>query len=496
MKRILLLLLTLLTTACVPLPDAIELPPQATAASGSSEDPIVPVFSPVPEQPVTITAVPTAAAIEYAAYQNDTPASPLLKDITVKELDWANLAAGRQYKTRFCRETVDFQQFRFFAESFRTGADGTTFTIRVRFPQSWTDLQCLSMNQYLGFRFCLDGKAQHDFRLTDQSVILSEALCSARCDDFTMTYTSETITDEVVHAYHEWTIVPFFWHWKNFSGNKYNNNNNRTWIDITGDDFCEYSGTEDAYLGGEIEITELYDLSLTLPIEHIYEPAEPVKEPRFVQVSVWAEDVARNEKEGHYGPDGRLKDGSYVVYGTWQNVTVDVSQLQFHIERLYYWEHGFFCLMHIVYPESWSEEVRRNARIGIQVYADGEPFGEAIDSKGPMRSYFKSAGSNWRNTGNPNSNAPYPTETYRFYDQHRFSLADPIGSKELTFKVTLEYFTGMTNESGRTVDLTNGEPYDVDSAGSDIVAMPSETIVLAEYTIPTDQLTFAQGGSK
>ena len=28
MKRILLLLLTLLTTACVPLPDAIELPPQ------------------------------------------------------------------------------------------------------------------------------------------------------------------------------------------------------------------------------------------------------------------------------------------------------------------------------------------------------------------------------------------------------------------------------------------------------------------------------------
>lgn len=500
-KRFLCLLLSLLSFACAA-PDAIELPPQALPTISAAEETIDALPADA-QAPVSLTEAPTEAPSaapmnvtnEYASYEIETPASPLIKDVTLKELDWANLLAGKQYHTKFYNESVDFQQFRYTVEAFRSDGTGTAFTIHVQFPAAWTDLQCLSMNQYIGFRFYLDGKAQHDFRLTDQSVILSEALSSARCDDFTMTYTSEAITDEVMHGYHEWSIVPFFWHWKVFNGDKWNNKNGRTWIDVTNGDYCEYNGGEMDYTGGEIEITELKELSLKLPIEHTHEPVETPKEPKLLQVSIWREDVERNEKEGHYGSDGRLKDGSYVVYGTWQNVTVDFSELEIYVERFYYWEHGFFYLFHIVYPESWSEEVRRNVRIDIRTYADGEPFGEALDNKGHIRWYITYGGaSNWRNVGNPNNNAPYPTEIYRFADSRRFSLINPIEQKELTSKVTLEYHTTIRfDNSNQEIDLTNGEPYYIES----IHAYSQEArIPFTEFTIMTDTLTLSQGGAQ
>lgn len=505
-KRILCLLFSILTFACAK-PDAIELPPADSPAAAVKEETVAAEFPPASPQDVSEPNLPTetpterpseapaAAPVDYASYENQTPASPLYKDVTVKELEWTSLLAGKPYHTKFWNESVDFQNLTFSVEAFRSDTTGTAFTIRVRFPEAWSDLQCLSLNQYFGFRFYLDGKPKHDFRLSDQSVILSEALSKARCDDFTMTYTSESVTDDVMHGYHEWTVVPFFWHWKVFNGDKWNNKDGRTWIDVTNGDCCEYNGGEIAYSGGEIEITELVELSLTLPIEHTHEPVETPKEPKLLQVSIWREDVERNEKEGHYGKDGRLKDGSYVVYGTWQNVTVDFSELELYVERFYYWEHGFFYLFHVVYPESWSEEVRRNVRLDIRTYADGEPFGEALDSKGHIRWYITYGGaSNWRNVGNPNSNAPYPTEIYRFGDSRRFSQSNPIEQKELTSKVSLEYHTAIKfDNSDQEIDLTSGEPYYMESIH---VYSQEAKIPLTEFTVMTDSLTFSQGGSK
>lgn len=494
-KQLLYLLLLLLFLACAPMSKAVDsVPTEVSVSVLSSVSPkTTERATALPIQTETPPDSPTPTPFEYASFPCNVPGEPLLREITVKDLEWEKLTTQKQYHTKFWNETVDFQNFRFSVESLCAEKTGTVFTLRIEVPKEWTDLQTLSLNQYIGFRFYLDDKAVHDFFLSDQSVILSDALSKTRCDGFTMTYTSETVTEEVMHAGHEWTITPFFIHWKNFAGNKYNNNEGRTWIDVTNGDFCEYNGTETAYLGGEIEVTELKEFKLTLPIEHTHELPEPTHEPKLLQVSLWTEDVERNEQAGHYGSDGRLKAGSFVVYGTWQNVTVDFSELEIHVERLYYWNHGFFCLQHIVYPESWPEEVRRNVRLVVLPYVDGELFGETIDNKGHSRSYFKAAGSNWRNRGNPKNNAPYPTEAYTFFDQHRFSLVNPIKQKELTFRVTLEYCPKLQDPNGRTIDLTDGKPYYVDS---DDVVLITETIPLGEFSISTDKLTFSQGGAK
>lgn len=470
--------------------------------------------SPVPTAEVSLETAPTKAAPNvpvadapkdtrapeqtdapkplsaYAGMTNEAPTDPLERPITIKEIDWTKLSDGKQYETKFYNETIDFRNLRVTVVDFASDENGTLFSLRLDLPEDWTDLQCLSVNPCFGFRFYLDGKAQHDFRLIDQDPIMSEALAGMRCNSVIMTYRSESVTDTVIHAAHEWEIVPFCYYRIRFSGSNCNNKEGRTYIEVEQGDVCIFNGTEDAYWGGTIGVTELTELSLNLPIEHTVDLPEPTREPKMMQVTVWTEDVERNKAAGHYGPDGRLKDGSYVVYGTYRNEIVDCSELEFHIERFYYWEHGFFYLLHIVYPESWSEEVIRNARFDIEAFADGEPFGEQVRNGRVSRSYFKSAGG-WLDAGN---GKPYSTERYIVCDSKRFSPSDPIPKQELTFKVWLEYFpTIRFDNSDQEIDITNGEPYYMESihAYAHMVSVP-----LTEFSISTDTFTFSQGGAK
>ncbi len=353
MKRMILTLLLTLTVACtkpsatlsasvdtvesVPtVPNVVETP------IGSDEVQLQPVET-IASSPVPATDKPTAApkpdpteppapAIDYTTYRSVPLDAPLSYPITMREVNWEALNAGKQYDTTFRNETVDFRNFRYAIEDFRSDETGTQFTIRLELPAEWTDLQCLSMNPYFGFRFYLDDKPQNDFRLADQSVIFGEAIAKERCDSFTMTYRSNTVTDAVMHAAHEWTIVPFFLYRIFFAGSNYNDQP-ASIVDLMKGDVCRFNGTEDAYWAGKIGVTELSELSLSLPIEHIEAAPAPDPEPRMLQVSVWTEDVERNKKEGKYGSDGRLKDGTGTVYGTYHNVTVDFSRFEIHIER-------------------------------------------------------------------------------------------------------------------------------------------------------------------
>lgn len=467
-------------------PETVEvsLQPARTEAAPTAPATDVPeeTYSPEPTEPPK--ALPT-----YIGVANETSTDTLELPITIKEIDWVKLSAGKQYETKFYNETVNFQNLRMTVISFASGESGTRFTLRLDLPDEWTDLQCLSMNPCFGFRFYLDGKAQHDFRLTDQVPIMSEALAGNRCDSITMTYRSETVTDMVMHTAHEWRIVPFFYYRKMFHGSNYNDHpGGRLYLEQG--ETVRFNGTEDAYWGGTIGVTELDALSLKLPIEHTVDLPEPTREPKMMQVTVWTEDVERNKAAGHYGPDGRLKDGSYVVYGTYRNEIVDFSELEFHIERFYYWEHGFFYTLHIVYPKSWSEEVIRNARFDIEAFADGEPYGEQVKNGRVTRSYFKSAGG-WLDVGNDKS---YSTERYIVCDSKRFSPSDPIPKQELTFKVWLEYFpTIRFDNSDKEIDITNGEPYYMESIHeyAHMVSVP-----LTEFSISTDTFTFSQGGAK
>lgn len=513
MKRMILTLLLLALTAACGKPSAV--PPASVKKVESA--PAVPVITyempvgsdEVQLQPVEAAALspapasdkPTAApkpdpteppvpTIDYTTYGSVPLDAPLSYPITVREVNRDALNAGKQYDTTFRNETVDFRNFRYAIEDFRSDETGTQFTIRLELPAEWTDLQCLSMNPYFGFRFYLDGKPQNDFRLADQSVIFGTALAEMRCDSFTMTYRSDAVTDAVMHAAHEWMIVPFFLYRILFSGSIYNDKPGGI-IDLMRGDVCRFNGTEDAYWSGKIGVTELSELSLSLPIEHIDAAPAPDPEPRMLEVTVWTEDVERNKKEGNYGSDGRIKDGTGTVYGTYQNFTVDFSRLEIHIERFYYWEHGFFMVLRIDYPEEWPQEIRQNVRIRYQIYADGQPFGEPTKKEGHVRSYFKGASTAFSG-GYPEYKTPVGSETYGVYDQKNFSLENPFPVRELTFKFSLEYFPTLSDLHEKKYDLTNGEPFYVDRFMSEDV----EKVPLFEITIPTEQLVFTEGGAE
>jgi hypothetical protein len=512
MKRMIpALLLLALTVACVKQPAAPSVsvgrtesfptvPSIVETPIGSDEVPLQPIET-IASSPVPATDNPTSApepdpteppapAIDYTTYRSVPLDAPLSYPITVREVNWEALNAGKQYDTTFRSETVDFRNFRYAIEDFRSDETGTQFTIRLYLPEEWTDLQCLSMNPYFGFRFYLDDKPQNDFRLADQSVIFGTALAETRCDSFTMTYRSDAVSETVMHAAHEWTIVPFFLYRIFFAGSIYNDSPGGV-TDLTKGDVCRFNGTEDAYWAGKIGVTELSELSLSLPIEHIEAAPAPDPEPRMLQVSVWTEDVERNKKEGKYGSDGRLKDGTGTVYGTYQNVTVDFSRFEIHIERFYYWEHGFFMILRCDYPEEWPQEIRQSIRIDYRVYADGEPFGEPTKKEGHVRSYFKGASAT-HSGGYPEYKTPIGSETYSVYDQKNFSFLNPFPVKELTFKFYLEYFPTLSDLHEKKYDLTNGEPFYVDRFMSEDV----EKVPLFEITIPTDQLVYQKGGTK
>ena len=462
----------------------VLLQPSSTEAVSAVPATGIPEETRPPEPTEPPKALPT-----YIGVANETPTDTLELPITIKEIDWVKLSAGKQYETKFYNETVNFQDLRVTVTDFASDESGTQFTLRLDLPEEWTDLQCLSMNPCFGFRFYLDGKAQHDFRLTDQSVIFGHEIAENRCGSFTMTYRSETVTESVMHAAHEWKIVPFFYYRKMFHGSNYNDHPGGR-LELEQGEVVRFNGTEDAYGGGTIGVTELDALSIQLSIEHTVDLPGPAREPKLLQVTVWTEDVERNKAAGHYGPDGRLKDGSYVLYGTYRNETVDFSELEFHIERFYYWEHGFFYTLHIVYPESWSEEVIQNARFDIEAYADGEPYGKQVRDGRVSRPYFKSTGG-WLSPGNDRSHL---TEKYLVYDQKNFSLSDPIPKQELTFKVWLEYFpTIRFDNSDKEIDITNGEPYYMESIHeyASMVDIP-----LTEFSISTDTFTFSQGGAQ
>jgi len=149
-----------------------------------------------------------ATQIDYSSYKC-TASSSLLEEITIKEINWDLLKMGKQYDTVFRNETIDFCGFSFSIADCYSDDSNTRFSILLELPKEWSDLECLSMNPCLGFRFYLDKQAVNDFMLIDQSVIVSEALDHTRCGSFTMTYQSNRITNNIMHTAHEWTIVPY-----------------------------------------------------------------------------------------------------------------------------------------------------------------------------------------------------------------------------------------------------------------------------------------------
>lgn len=491
-KQILLFLLLFALIGCS-LPDAIDCSapapesPLPLLAAETDAVYLIPATN-IPEPDPT--EIPTDAPAAYVGCVSEAYPEPLMHSVTLRETDWALLNAGKPYDTTFYNQTVDFSALRYEITDFCSDETGTAFSIRLQMPESWSDLACLSMNPYFGFRFYLDEQAQNDFRLIDQTPIYGFALTETRSDSVVMTYRSDTVTESVMRAAHEWKIVPFFLYRIFFGGSKYNDKPAST-IDLEKGEVCRFNGTEDAYWSGKLGVTELTELSLKLPIDHVDGAPAPAHEPRMLQVSVWTEDVERNKAAGNYGSDGRIKDGTVTIYGTYQNQIVDFSGFEIHIERFYYWEHGFFMVMRCDYPEEWPQEIRQSIRLNYRVYADGKLFGEPTKKEEHVRSYFKGA-STTHSGGYPEYKTPIGSETYGVFDQKNFSLKNPFPVKELTFRFSLEYNPYLEDLHGNRHDLTDGEPFYVDRFMSGQV----ECVPLLEITIPTDSLVFLNGGAQ
>jgi hypothetical protein len=484
MKRLLLILLSLSLLACVPIPceESALTVPSVTAIPIETDD----VRIVQETSPQVIGALPTnAAPVEttptenkYTTYESARLSEPLPHAVTLREIDWTKYSNGKPFEMALRLETLDFRNMRFLIEDFRSDDTGTQFTIRINLPEEWTDLQCLSLNPCLGFRFDLDDRMQNDFALIDQSAVFGQKVAATRCDSFTMTYRSDTVTESVMRTAHEWKIVPFFIRYEQYNA-KRRVEYPRDAADLTKGDVFLFKSAEDFRVAGRTVLTELNELALSLPIDHIDGLPEISREPRMLPISVWTEDVERNKAEGKYGPDGQLKDGLSVVYGTWQTQEIDFSGFEVHIERFYYWDGGFFLALRYHYPEDWTEQMRKSVRLHMEAYADEElllgPSGRGYGNK----TFFY--------TGQCRTDSL--SDRYVICEQTNASLSDPIDAKEITFRIVLQYFPEIEDLNGKRYDLTNGEPFYVDRFMTEL----REEIPLLTITIPTERLVFQKG---
>ena len=424
--------------------------------------------------------------IDYTKFENRAYGEPLLYEITIKEINWERLNAGKQYDTTFYNQTVDFQELQFSILEFSSDNSGTSFSISVNLPKEWSNMQCLSINSCFGFRFFLDDIAQNDFMLINQDPIFSETLAKGRCDSFIMTYQSKTVTDTVVQAFHTWKVVPFYYYWVLFSGNKLNDRMGDM-IYLEKGDVCRFNGKEEQYQLGQIGIVELPEISLMLPISNNDNTSVAEQSARMLPITVWSEDVEKNEALGYYNDI----DCVPFYYGTYQLKEVDFSDVEINIERFYYWNHGLFYVLHKSLPQNWPEDLRKSVRFKIDVYADDELLVDQ-DRNGRPKSCFVGVDNYWREK-NPKDCLPYPSEIYIIHDQKNFSLLKQIPAEKLTFRIYYCYISAVTlRKNGKTYDLSNGEPVYADCWASE----QWESIPFAEITISTDSLIFEQKGIK
>ena len=94
--------------------------------SGTTSVADAPLKSFTPEQTPT-----PADAVDLASCRSGPLDAPLLHEITLRDVNWELLSAGKPYDTTFRNETADFKECQFLIEDFRSDTSGTQFTIRL-----------------------------------------------------------------------------------------------------------------------------------------------------------------------------------------------------------------------------------------------------------------------------------------------------------------------------------------------------------------------------
>ncbi len=403
MKQLFALLLSVLLLACdasapVPTPETplpvvkttVEIEPEPLASFDAVTEPSSPAPTEVPTAAPTDTPAPRDTASLTEPIRAPRPSEPLPVFTSLRTFDWDSVKDDGDFPTTYRSATLDFQDLGLTLIGLDADEAGTTLTLRVQHPASWslTESQCMNA-WFLRYAVRLDGE-EISFPVRDMSVRYGRATKDDRCDDYTVTLFAP-IDAHTLAAHKMLRIVPFVHAYDGYGDTKFTKRDG---------DAITYMTLQGHPHFGEVMRTYVDALAIDVELAPLCEGVEPVvlpeKAPVLHTVTLRVEDIDRMVAEGFYD-----KDGQYPWYGSMRNDVMDFSDMTLTLETFEVGDAWIWALLHLHLPEEWTGEQRHCGGRVMEMTLDGK---RVTRSTGAPRDFSLRGGSVPRGQGRPYSN--------------------------------------------------------------------------------------------
>ena len=221
MKQLFALLLSVLLLACdasapVPTPEtplpvvktAVEIEPEPLASFDAVTEPSSPAPTEAPTAAPSAAPAPRDTASLTEPIRAPRPSEPLPVFTSLRTFDWDSVKDDGDFPMTYRSATLDFQDLGLTLIGLDADEAGTTLTLRVQHPASWslTESQCMNA-WFLRYAVRLDGE-EISFPVRDMSVRYGRTTKDDRCDDYTVTLFAP-IDAHTLAAHQSLRIVPF-----------------------------------------------------------------------------------------------------------------------------------------------------------------------------------------------------------------------------------------------------------------------------------------------
>lgn len=483
MKQLFALLLSVLLLACdasapVPTPEtplpvvktAVEIEPEPLASFDAVTEPSSPAPTEAPTAAPSAAPAPRDTASLTEPIRAPRPSEPLPVFTSLRTFDWDSVKDDGDFPMTYRSATLDFQDLGLTLIGLDADEAGTTLTLRVQHPASWslTESQCMNA-WFLRYAVRLDGE-EISFPVRDMSVRYGRTTKDDRCDDYTVTLFAP-IDAHTLAAHQSLRIVPFVQAYDSFAQTRYTKTDGDAVICTT------LKGHPHS---GRIVRTHLDALAIDVDLAPLcagVAPAElPEKKPLLYPVTLENEDIDRMVAEGIYD-----KDGEFPWYGTRRNEVLDVSDLTFTLETFEVGDAWIWALLHLHFPDSWTAEQKYRLHLYSELLIDGKP---AMHTLGAPRNLYPRGGAYPKGFGLAYSNAE--VERYEKTDVYYEIFASreflPVLQRHDELKIILfvPHIKTLRIE-GRRWNLDEGETPYGDIFKMDI--LDRETLTIEEKTV-------------
>lgn len=326
-------------------PGAAETEP-AAAPQGTAED------------------APARAAFELTEPLQSSPmAQPLLRTVSLRAIDWDAACAGDAYETAYYQTELDFSGLTLTLLSLSAGEDEVRIRLRVRHPDQWSLLESQSMNGYfLSVMVLLDGEQAQGFCVAEKSPRLCAATRAQRLGEYEVELYSGALGAAELAAHETLTLLPYVDVYERYVETNHSRREGDAFI-------CGGELAHRCIPWRELLPERAVQIGLREAAAGVAPAAPAAAAPQPVEVTLQIPDHARNIASGAYRQEGEAD-----VYHTYRNETLDVSGLRIDVDTFEVTEHYVRYVLHVRYPEQWTDEQIEGLGLNVRLYLDGEPL--------------------------------------------------------------------------------------------------------------------------